>query len=74
MNVPLRAPVKFDIKGLVQAIADNQTEDRFAPNLTSFHWELLSSYMQPFALMPGQKLIERAGLRSKGIAGQERVG
>jgi CRP/FNR family cyclic AMP-dependent transcriptional regulator len=59
MNVPLRSPVKFDIQGLVQAIAHNHSIDSFKPALTPFQWELLGSYMQPFALMQGQVLIEQ---------------
>jgi CRP/FNR family transcriptional regulator, cyclic AMP receptor protein len=62
MNAPLRTPIKFDIQGLVQAIARNQSEDTFAPALTPLQWELLGSYMQPFALMSGQKLIEQNAL------------
>lgn len=59
MNAPLRAPLKFDIQGLVQAIANNHSSDSFSPGLTPAQWELLSSYMQPFALMQGQVLIEQ---------------
>jgi CRP/FNR family transcriptional regulator, cyclic AMP receptor protein len=59
MNVPLRAPLKFDVQGLVQAVSHNHTSDSFKPNLTALQWELLGSYMQPFALMQGQVLIEQ---------------
>ena len=59
MNVPLRSPVKFDVQGLVQAVAHNQTNDSFKPALTPLQWELLGTYMQPFALMQGQVLIEQ---------------
>jgi CRP/FNR family cyclic AMP-dependent transcriptional regulator len=62
MNAPLRGPVKFDIQGLVQAIARNHSVDAFSPNLTAFQWEVLSSYMQPFAMRQGQVLIERKAL------------
>jgi CRP/FNR family transcriptional regulator, cyclic AMP receptor protein len=62
MNVPLRSPVKFDIQGLVLAVANNQSNDSFRPNLTQFQWELLASYLQPFALMHGQVLIEQHAL------------
>ena len=62
MNAPLRAPIKFDIQGLVQAIAHNHSPDSFSPALTSFQWELLSGYVQPFALMQGQVLIEQNSL------------
>jgi CRP/FNR family transcriptional regulator, cyclic AMP receptor protein len=59
MNVPLRSPLKFDVQGLVQAVSHNHTSDSFKPNLTALQWELLGSYMQPFALMQGQVLIEQ---------------
>ena len=59
MNAALRAPVKFDVQGLVQAIARNQSSDSFSPALTPSQWELLGTYMQPFALMQGQVLIEQ---------------
>jgi len=58
MNAPLRA-VKFDIQGLVQAIVHNPSSDSFSPALTPGQWEVLGSYMQPFALMQGQVLIEQ---------------
>ena len=57
MNAPLRSPINFDIQGLVQAIARDQSGDGFAPVLTHTQWETLGSYMQPFALTQGQVLI-----------------
>jgi len=62
MNAPLRNPVKFDIQGLVQAIAHNHSDDCFNPALTPTQWDILGSYMQPFALMKGQVLIEQNAL------------
>lgn len=62
MNAPLRTPIKFDVQGLVQAIAQNQTNDRFGCSLSTAQWDLLGSYLQPFALMQGQVLIEQAAL------------
>jgi CRP/FNR family transcriptional regulator, cyclic AMP receptor protein len=62
MNAGLRSPVKFDVHGLVQAVAHNHSNDSFAPTLTPLQWELLGSYMQPFALMQGQLLIEQNAL------------
>jgi CRP/FNR family cyclic AMP-dependent transcriptional regulator len=59
MNVPLRAPIKFDMRGLVDAISHNHSIDAFSPVLTPTQWELLGSYLQPFALMQGQVLIEQ---------------
>lgn len=62
MNVALHTPVKFDIRGLVEAVAHNHSNDSFKPALTQSQWELLGSYMQPFALMQGQVLIEQNAL------------
>jgi CRP/FNR family cyclic AMP-dependent transcriptional regulator len=59
MNAPLRTPVKFDIQGLIQSISHNHSNDSFSPSLTTAQWDLLASYMQPFALMLGQRLIEQ---------------
>ena len=59
MNAPLRTPFKFDVNGLVRAISHNHSNDNFAPAMTPMQWELLGSYMQPFALMPSQVLIEQ---------------
>ncbi|HVZ46937.1 MAG TPA: cyclic nucleotide-binding domain-containing protein [Ramlibacter sp.] len=59
MNAPLRIPIQFDIQGLVRAIQQNESEDVFRPALNAKQWELLATYMQPFALMNGQVLIEQ---------------
>ncbi len=59
MNAPLRSPVKFDVQGLVQSIAHNHSNDSFQPTLTPAQWEVLGSYLQPFALKQGQVLIEQ---------------
>lgn len=59
MNAPLPTTLTFEIKGLVQAVAHNHSNDSFQPTLTPSQWEQLGSYMQPFALAQGQKLIEQ---------------
>ncbi|MES2937463.1 MAG: cyclic nucleotide-binding domain-containing protein [Pseudomonadota bacterium] len=59
MTVSLHAPVRSDVQGLIKAIGANETGDAFRPALTPTQWELLSTYMQPFALMSGQVLIEQ---------------
>ena len=59
MNAPLRAPVRFDVQGLVQAVAHNHSSDSFQPALSPTQWELLGTYLQPFALKQGQVLIEQ---------------
>jgi CRP/FNR family cyclic AMP-dependent transcriptional regulator len=59
MNAPLRNIVKFDVQGLVKAIDENQSPDAFAPKLTPAQWDVLGSYLQPFAVTGGQVLIEQ---------------
>ena len=59
MNAPLRAPIRFDVQGLVQAIAHNEAGDAFQPALTASQWELLGTYLTPFAMSAGQVLIEQ---------------
>lgn len=59
MNAPLRAPVRFDVQGLLKAINQNETSDVFRPALTPQQWELLATYLQPFALTQSQVLIEQ---------------
>jgi CRP-like cAMP-binding protein len=59
MNAPLPTQLKFDVKGLVQSIGHNHSNDSFQLTLSAAQWELLGSYMQPFALAHGQKLIEQ---------------
>ena len=59
MNAPLRNPVKFDVQALVRSAVQNQSGDSFAPNLTPAQWEMLGSYLQPFAVSGGQVLIEQ---------------
>jgi CRP/FNR family cyclic AMP-dependent transcriptional regulator len=59
MNAPLRAPIRFDVQGLLQACVRNTTPDAFAPQLNPSQWDLLGTYLQPFAVNPGQVLIEQ---------------
>jgi CRP-like cAMP-binding protein len=59
MNAPLRNPIKFDVQGLVKAITENVTTDVFMPNLTAAQWDMLGSYLQPFAVTGGQVLIQQ---------------
>ena len=59
MNAPLRLPIRFDVQGLIKAIAQNESADVFKPQLTPAQWDLLATYMQPFALNNGQVLIEQ---------------
>jgi CRP-like cAMP-binding protein len=59
MNAPLPANVPFDVQGLVHAIAQNQSMDAFHLKLPAKDWELLGSYLQPFAVRQGQVVIEQ---------------
>jgi CRP/FNR family transcriptional regulator, cyclic AMP receptor protein len=60
MNAPLRLPIRFDVQGLLKAIAQAaDTPESFKPALTGAQWDLLATYMQPFALTSGQVLIEQ---------------
>lgn len=61
MNATLRAVPKIDVQALVQAVALNQTNDGLGLVLTTAQWELLANYLQPFAVMQGQVLIEQNG-------------
>lgn len=46
------------IQDLCQAIAQNTSDDAFAPALQTAQWEVLGSYLQPFELAAGQTLID----------------
>src|SRR3954452_21679429 len=59
MNAPLRTPIHFDVQGLVHASAHNQSLDAFHPSISNKQWELFGTYLQPFAIQPGQVLIEQ---------------
>lgn len=59
MNAPLRTPIRFDVQGLYQATLHNHSADAFQPALTPTQWELLGTYLQPFAVTQGQVLIEQ---------------
>ncbi len=62
MNAPLRSPLKFDVQGLIQAVTHNHSGDAFSPAFSPAQWDLLASYMQPFALMASQVLIQQGSL------------
>ena len=62
MNAPLAAPFRFDIHGLAQAIAQSTASDALRCQFNQPHWDILSGYMQPFALTNGQVLMEQGAL------------
>lgn len=57
MNAPLPAQLKFDLQGLVQAIALAPAEDGLVIPLQPAQWEVLAPYLQPVALAAGQTLF-----------------
>jgi CRP/FNR family cyclic AMP-dependent transcriptional regulator len=59
MNAPLPTALRFDIQGLVNAIAHSHASDTLRCQLSPQQWETLASYMQPFAMQQGQVLIEQ---------------
>ena len=59
MNAPLPTNVHFDVQGLMHAMAQNQSSDAFQARFTARQWELLASYLQPFAVRQGQVVIEQ---------------
>ena len=62
MNAPLRAPLKFDVQTLIKVIKQNASSDAFSPVLTLAQWDVLGGYLQPFALLQGQRLIEQGAV------------
>lgn len=62
MNAPLLANLRFDIHGLALAIANSHASDALRCQFNQPHWDILASYMQPFALNSGQVLIEQGAL------------
>jgi CRP/FNR family cyclic AMP-dependent transcriptional regulator len=54
MNAPLPFIVRFDVLGLTQALAHNHSNDRVNVSLTPVQWDIVASYLQPFALTQGQ--------------------
>jgi CRP-like cAMP-binding protein len=59
MNAPLPHNLQFDVQGLARAMSHNQSLDGFHSTLTPKQWELLGSYLQPFAVRQGQVVIEQ---------------
>jgi CRP-like cAMP-binding protein len=59
MNAPLPATLHFDIQGLTTAIAHSHASDALRCQFSTQQWDVLASYMQPFALQQGQSLIEQ---------------
>ena len=62
MNAPIIGNLRFDVRGLAQAIAHCHAIDGMRCQFSEPHWEILASYMQPFALGSGQVLIEQGAV------------
>ena len=59
MNAPLVGNLRFDIHGLAQSIAHCQVSDAMRCQFSVPYWEILVSYLQPFALTSGNVLVEQ---------------
>lgn len=59
MNSPLPASLRFDLSGLVEAIANGHESDALRCQLTAAHWDVLASYLQPTSLATSQVLMKK---------------
>lgn len=59
MNAPLPGNLRFDIRGLAQAISHCHASDALRCQFSVPNWDILAAYMQPFTLVSGQVLIEQ---------------
>jgi CRP/FNR family transcriptional regulator, cyclic AMP receptor protein len=59
MNAPLPANLKYDVQGLIQALAHSPAGDALANPLTPAQWEVLAPYLQPVALAQSQVLCSQ---------------
>ena len=59
MNVMAIPPGRFDLQGLMTAIAHAQAEDRLESTLSPAQWEALTGYLQPHALATGEVLFSK---------------
>ncbi|HXE21498.1 MAG TPA: cyclic nucleotide-binding domain-containing protein [Rhodoferax sp.] len=56
------ASVKFNIQDLIRAVALDNAYDALHLPLSTAQWDLLGSFLQPFALAQGQVLIEQGAM------------
>ena len=59
MTAAVLALPKVDLRGLMRAVAHNQSNDGFSLTLFPDQWEVLGVYLQPFELPQSQVLIEQ---------------
>lgn len=57
-----RPSVKFNVQDLIRAVALDTAYDALHLSLNTAQWDLLGSYLQPFALAQGQVLIEQGAM------------
>ena len=57
MNQPSPTATKVDLRGLLDAIAQGNADDSMTNPLSAAQWEVLSSYLLPVVLAPGQVLF-----------------
>lgn len=62
MNAALPSSVRFDIRGLADAMTHSYASDALHCQFTPQQWEVLAGYMQPFAMQQGQSLIEQGAM------------
>ncbi len=61
MNAPLPQTLKFEVSGLASVIADSNAYDALCCKLSPTQWDVLGSFIQPFAALQGQVVIEQGG-------------
>ena len=59
MNLPSPAASKVDLQGLIDAIAQASADDSMNNPLTPAQWDVLSAYLLPVVLQPGQVLFSQ---------------
>lgn len=62
MNFSQPAAIKFNVQDLIRAIGSGSAYDALNLTLTTAQWDVLGSYLQPFALAQGQVLVEQGAL------------
>ena len=62
MNAALPAALCFDIHELAEAITHSRASDALSCQFTPPDWDVLASYMQPFAMKSGHVLMEQGSL------------
>ncbi len=55
-------PPSHNVKGLIDAVANNSAEDALGKMLTALQWEAMAPFLQPFALAQSQMLIAQGSL------------